>query len=186
MSKIRKSSQQEVVAAHMQGFLHYEIAGLLGISVSTVKRRLSGLNLTSNHRSNRLGKEGEALMAATLRSKGVAVETMPNGHPFDLLVAGWRVDVKTTGTLLDDGGFKFWLPNVRPSFRAAYRYPKNYQRDTDFIVLTFLQGGDLLYTYVVPAQFWKPSIRIHPASLFEPLREYRDAWALLEARPAAA
>ena len=185
MTKRQHVTQKQVVTAHMKGLLQHQIAELLDTSVSTVKRRLFGLNLPSNHLPNQIGKDGERLVAEILIAQGLSVEITPTGHPFDLWVAGLRVEVKTTGAWLDDDSFKFWIPDVRPSFRGVYFYPKDYQRETDFIVLAFLQEGELLHTYVIPSQLWKPNIRIHPASPFEPLREYRDAWALLKARSVA-
>jgi hypothetical protein len=53
-------------------------------------------NLDEMRASNRHGQVSEVRVAKLLRDAGRTVKQMPYGAPFDLLVDGWKVDVKAS------------------------------------------------------------------------------------------
>ncbi|WP_152550682.1 hypothetical protein [Deinococcus sp. RL] len=178
----------ELAAAHARGHTDLELAELFGASLSTIKRRKEALHLGSNHVPNTTGVLGERLAAEHLAELGMAVHPMPPGSPYDLLVNGWRVDVKTSATPRKGGGrrYRYVLPEVRPSLYGQRRYAKDYEADADYLLLVVLRDGQLSTAYVVPVAERRASLTVHPESPFCPLAQFRSAWHLLSpARQAA-
>lgn len=171
-------------AAHMAGLKDHVLAQHFAVSVSTIKRWRKRLALPGNDFRNNQGKLGERLVAEEFTRQGFSVRHLPVGHPFDLLVGGRRVEVKTSATP-HGSQYRFRLNEHRSSNHARYRYGKTYQRDSDFIVLAILEGTALKRLYVLPTALWKPSIVIRPDSPFCPYAAYQDAVeALREAKVA--
>ena len=184
MTRARPLPEPALREAHAQGLLNQQLADHFEISLSHLKRALKALGLRSHQPANRIGRLGEQLVTQAFTALGHSVKVMPYGSPFDLRVAGQRVDVKTSVSPKADGRYAFRLKPVHAS--GEYSYPKNYFQDTDFLVLVCLQDDALLHVYVVPVARWKPDLTVRPGSPFDPLGEYRDAWRLLAAHPVAA
>ncbi|MVN85315.1 hypothetical protein GO986_00830 [Deinococcus sp. HMF7620] len=171
----------QLAAAHARGLKDNELAQHFGLSLSSIKRRKKALNLGSNHQPNSTGTLGERLVAEHLVTLGLTVHVMPPGSPYDLLVNGWRVDVKTSATSRHGEGrhFRYVLPEVRPSFHGQHLYAKDYAADANFLLLVVLQNERLSAAYVVPVAERQASLTVHPESPFCPLAPYRSAWHLL-------
>lgn len=171
-------------AAHAAGLKNQELARQFRVHVSTVKRLKRRLHLGNNDPRNAIGRLGEQLVAQHLAAEGFAVTLMPEGHPFDLTVAGQRLEVKTSITSTG-GAYRFRMHERRSSNHAAYRYDKTYPRDADLLALVITQDGLLHHLYLLPMALWQPSITLHPASPFCPYALYRNATHLLTAHRAA-
>ncbi|PTA67336.1 hypothetical protein [Deinococcus arcticus] len=181
------------VAAHARGCKDAELAALFGISLATVKRRRQHLGLGSNCHHNNRGKLAEQLTAQLLSASGA--EVTPSTHhraPFDLLVNGWRVDVKLgycrSGQSGTGATYEFRLEASRSSHFMTHKYGKDYQRDTDFLALVILneQQTDLKYLYLLPASAWQPTVTVRPDSPFCPFQPYLGRLSPLTARSGAA
>ncbi|GBF07532.1 hypothetical protein DAERI_150050 [Deinococcus aerius] len=181
----------ELIATHARGLKDHELAALFRVSLSTIKRRREALGLGSNCPRNNVGRLGEQLVARHLTDLGLSV-TPTEGHnaPSDLLVNGWRVDVKVGHHRANPGtgrdAVEFHVPARRSSDMDKYSYPKNYQRDTDFFALAVLSGQEMVHLYVLPASRWKPTITIHPDCPFCEFLVYRDNVASLRSTDAVA
>lgn len=171
--------------AHALGFNNQDIATLLDLSISTVKRYKRALGLSSNDLRNNLGKLGEQLVAHVLTQHGFTVQRMPEGHPYDLQTEAWRLEVKTSATAVK-GSYRFRLNTRRSSNHAQYRYAKDFQRDSDFLLLAIVRETALEHLYCIPTVFWTPNLRVQPDSPFCPYASYRNAWYLLRAQAQAA
>ncbi|MBI0445362.1 hypothetical protein [Deinococcus sp. DB0503] len=180
-----------LAAAHACGLKDSELAELFGASRSTIKRRRETLGLPGNCPRNTTGKLGEQLVAAYLTGQGFKV-TPIGGHnpPSDLLVNGWRVDVKASRDVetLRSGltSVQFRLPSLRSSNMSEYRHRKDYQRDTDFFALAALAGQEMTHLYLLPVSRWQGTITVHPDSPFCPFQPYRGNVAPLRSKGAAA
>ncbi|WP_146160669.1 hypothetical protein [Deinococcus arcticus] len=172
------------VAAHAAGQKNQALARQFGLSVSTVKRLKQKLGLGNNDPRNTLGRLGERLLEQALKAQGFAVTIMAEGHAFDLLVEGQRLEVKTSATLKGNS-CRFRLNERRSSNHAAYRYDKAYQRDADVLALVVIEEGALKQLYLLPVALWQPSIKVLPESPFCPYALYRNVTHLLQ-RPLAA
>lgn len=171
--------------AHALGFNNQDIAALFDISVSTVKRYKQALGLGSTDDRNNLGRLGEQLVADALTQQGMTVQTMPEGHPYDLMADGRRLEVKTSASS-EEGRYRFRLNTRRSSNHAHYRYEKDFQQDSDFLVLVMVQEGCLEHLYYIPTAHCPPNLLVQPASPFCPYAPYRNAWPLLRAQALAA
>lgn len=181
----------ELAAAHARRHTDDELAELFGASRSTIKRRREALGLPGNCPRNNTGKLGEQLVTTYLTGQGFDV-TPIGGHnpPSDLLVNGWRVDVKASRDVetLRSGltSVQFRLPLLRSSNMSEYRHLKDYQRDTDFFALAALVGQELAHLYLLPVSRWQGTITVHPDSPFCPFQSYRGNVTPLRSKGAAA
>lgn len=172
------------MAAHAAGLKNQELARKFRVHVSTVKRLKRSLHLGNNDPRNATGRLGEQLVAQQLATQGFSVTVMPEGHPFDLMVTGQRLEVKTS-TTATGGAYRFRLHERRSSNHAAYRYDKAHQRDADLLALVIMQDGTLHYLYLLPIALWQPNVTVRPASPFCPYAPYQNAIHLLTAHRAA-
>lgn len=90
--------------------------------------RVYGDPLTPIPKSHALGRNAEIRVAQYLRECGRSVQGMPLRHPFDLLVDGWRVDVKCADMVMRRG-HPTWVFGV---LQQGYR---DKPEDTDFYIL---------------------------------------------------
>ncbi len=74
------------------------------------------------------GRSGEKSVVAWLRSKGMKASLTKYAQPYDMLVNGWRCEVKTA-TMNSDG---VWLFNI-------HRHGKLNEAEVDFYILV-LEG----------------------------------------------
>lgn len=175
----------ELSAAHAQGHTNQAIANHLGLSLSTVKRYKQRLGLGSNDARNTLGRQGEHLVAEVLTGLGLKVHVTPSGHPYDIQADGWRLEVKTSSTLVS-GQYRFRLNSRRSSNHARYRYTKNYLFDSDFLLLAIVEDEVLQHLYCLPTAFGTPNLWVQPTSPFCPYAAYLGALHLLSAPSATA
>jgi len=175
----------DFAAAHAQGLRDRELAARFRVGLETVRRRRAQLGLGSNCPNNNKGRHAEALVTALLTAQGAEVQPQAYHAHHDLLVNGWRVDVKAGRTRVHRKvtSLEFRLPERRNSNLNTASYPKDYQQDTDFFALVAFEGDRLTDAYVLPVSLWQPSITMQPGSEFCPYQPYRDAWAQLS--PAA-
>lgn len=169
----------ELATAHARGHTDDELAALFRTSRSTIKRRRNALGLGSNCPRNNAGKLAERLVAQHFTDMGLnALPAEAHQAPFDLLVNGWRVDVKVSldRMTLRSGleAVQFRLPERRSSNMSQYIHHKDYQRDTDFFALAVLNGQELAHLYVLPVSRWQSTVTVHPDSPFCPFQSYRD------------
>lgn len=181
------------VEAHARGCKDAELAALFSVSLATVKRRKQQLRLGSNCPHNTRGKLAERLTERHLSASGWKVT--PSTHhqaPFDLLVNGWRVDVKlgyARSERADEGPvYECRLEQSRSSHFMTRKYEKDYQRDSDFIALVILneQETDLKYIYMLPVAAWQSTVTVRPESPFCPFKPYLSNMSVLTAREEAA
>lgn len=181
------------IAAHALGYKDAELAALFSISLATVKRRRQRLGLGSNCPHNNRGKLAERLTEQHFSAAGL--EVTPATHhqaPFDLLVNGWRVDVKLGYCRSSRSGtaaaYEFRLEASRSSHFMTHKYSKDYQRDTDFLALVILneQQSGVKCLYLLPASAWQPTVTVRPDSPFCPFQPYLGRLSPLTARSGAA
>lgn len=170
---------------HALGLTDRRMAEHFGVSLSTLKRHKRRQALGSTHRATQTGRLGERLSAEHLQALGMTVEPMPQGAPYDLLVNGWRVDVKTS-SVPTNGRYRYHLAEERPSFHGQYRYAKDYDADTDFLLLAVVKDMQLSAAYVVPVAERHTQLTVQPDSPFCPLTKYRSAWHFLTPRSSVA
>ncbi|THF70703.1 hypothetical protein E7T06_06080 [Deinococcus sp. Arct2-2] len=167
-----QAQHRQVQEAHSLGFLNPEIAELLDLSLSTVKRCKNELGLGSNEPRNALAKCGEEVVAEYLTAEGHPVYRQWHTAPDDLRVNGWRLDVKTTGSL-HGRCFRFRLDERRTTKRGQKVYQKDFQRDVDFFLLAVVEEGVLTQLYCVPVALHAPILSVcpgDPACAFAPYR----------------
>jgi len=141
-SRITALQEHVIRSGHARGLLDHEVAKAAGVSVATVKRYRRKLGLSANCARNRLGRAGEEYFASLARQAGLHVAwPQVRNAPFDVLVNGWRVDVKTARP--DRRGWvRLRLPGVRRSFRGRYAYGKAYARDSDVIACVVVPSSE--------------------------------------------
>lgn len=131
-----------LIALHAQGLLNGPLAAELGVSAATLKRLKKRLGLGPNCPRNQLGALGERLFAEAAWAQAYpALQAGGHKHPFDLLVGGVRVDVKTA---VESGGtWRFRLPAWRTSQSGPATH-KDYLRDCDLLALVGLTPSQQL------------------------------------------
>lgn len=177
----RNISLTDFAAAHATGLKDHELAAHFGVGLETVRRRRKVLELGSNCPNNNKGKQAEALVTEHLTALGHTVTPQDYHAHHDLLVNGWRVDVKAGRVRVHKHmtALEFRLPVRRKSNHNTAIYEKNYQQDTDFFALVTFQDQKLTNVYIVPVSLWQPSITVDPSNELCPYLPYRDAWNLL-------
>ncbi|PNY81657.1 hypothetical protein [Deinococcus koreensis] len=161
------SDQQRLVNLHRQGLLNADLAKELNLSLATVKRWKKRLQLGVNCPDNLLGRQGERFVLAEAgRLSLPASHSGPHHHPYDLMIAGQRVDVKTASYSPAYSGWRFRLPRERSSFySSARRTPKAYERDCDWLALVGLSRVERVPAFL---HFVRPAatltnVTLHPA-----------------------
>jgi len=87
------------------------------------------------------GLRWERHEAGRMRSLGHEVEEMPPGHPFDLMVNGHRVDVKSS----------VWRPYT--GCLGSYVFSKTKRgRDADLFDAVCVEGDEVIHRFVIPAE----------------------------------
>lgn len=183
-TRLTPSATALLLEAHAQGLKNQAIADLLGVSLAQLKRYKKALKLGSNDYRNNLGRQGEQLVAEALCRAGLPAVVMPHGHLFDIQSGSLRLEVKTSESP-QKGRYRFRLSRKRGSNHARYRYPKDFQADSDFLMLAIEEGGELQHLYCIPTALWQSSLWVHPDSPFCPYASYRNTLHLLRVTLAA-
>ncbi len=145
----RRRRRQRVLELVGQGLTDMRITKLTREHLTQVRLWRTSAGLKHNSHSKRVGEEGEVLVLHHLRALGIPARRMPAGTPFNIDVAGVRIEVKTAAQVGEDRStgaqfLEFDTGQIRPSL-YGHRYRKNYQRDCDFLVATWLKE---------PPEFW--------------------------------
>lgn len=175
---ISKEQQQDLRAAHALGFLDSQIADHAGVSLTTVKRYRKKFDLETNCETAQRGRQGEQFVADRASAIGLKVTWRPrDGAEYDLLIADWRVDVKSS-MRLEEGLWRFRLPENRKSFYGRYTYKKRVAEDCDMLGLVCLypdvREPDV---YFVGSQYAPKEIRIRPGGEYE---DFKNAWDVFQ------
>lgn len=174
---VKPETRRAIEEAHSFGWLDPDIACHAGVSLSTVKRAQTELGSETHSVTVQRGKLGEKLFAQAAKERDLQVQwrERENG-PYDLMIAGQRVDVKTTMQRSDDSCY-FRLSNQRTSYFSRYQYPKNYQRDCKVIALVALfPHGHEADFYLFESKSVIPDILIYPSGRYE---AGKNDWRLL-------
>lgn len=183
MPQITHQQQAAIRAAHTLGLTDAEAAAHAGVSVSTVKRHRGKMGLQTKSRAVQLGKKGESLLTQMAQARGLTTQPrLLENDPYDLIIEGQLVDVKTT-EISSDGSWKFHLPRQRTSFYGQYTYPKNYSADCDVIALVCLKALEDPDVYFLPSGDVPTLVEIRSGGRFA---SKRNDWSLLLPASAAA
>lgn len=179
MTKSISSRHARIEALYAQGLNDTEIASRLGCSPRTVANYRREKGLPSNAHHMQTARYGERLVVEQGQASGWPTSHMAElhrDHPFDVLINGWRAEVKTVHDSEDPGVFKFFLS---PNRRGIYADPsqfKDYAQDCDFVVLVCKpRTGQEPQVFVMTPAETGEYVRIN---LNQPhdYEQYRDAW----------
>jgi len=138
----RLSTTKHAVAArryqiemlYSQGLSTYQVADKLGIKADTVKHNL----WQSGKIRKALGTDIEVEVAAWLSNSCKALLRLPGDHPYDLLVDGQRIDVKSS-KINASGGYSFEITHKNAKPKIIYNH-------MDWLYLVFItKTAKLIY-----------------------------------------
>ncbi|UBV43253.1 hypothetical protein LAJ19_03280 [Deinococcus taeanensis] len=183
-NRLLPKQEEHIRALNRQGLTDGEIAFALAVSSKTVAKYRKALGLPVNAHNIQTALAGEQFVVEQCQTLGLDVTHMSalhQNHPFDVLVNGWRVEVKTVHDTSAPGIFKFFLSMTRKGRVASPTQVKNYELDCDFVALVCKpKSGEVPSVFILTPQEAGEYIRIDlcDVGMWD---QYREAWHQLEA-----
>lgn len=123
------------IELHSEGGISVKaIAKLLGEKVNTVLVNLRNHGVLRRS----AGRDIEELVAQWLEKQGKIVVRQRGDAPFDLLVDGKRIDVKSSHAHINDKSRPNYLMYQFVIFHRQRKFAKDYQKELDLFYLVFL------------------------------------------------
>ncbi|MCP2013218.1 hypothetical protein L1280_000346 [Deinococcus sp. HSC-46F16] len=178
-NKITPQQEQAILDAHGKGLTDSAIASRLRLSARTVANYRRAHSLPTNAPNLRTALYGEHLVVEQGRQMGLPTIHMAaqhRDHPYDVLVGGWRVEVKVVHDSRLPDVFRFSLSPTRKGKYADPRQVKDYARDCDFLVLVCKsKGGKPPQVFVMTPAEAGEYVRIDLNNLGT-YSSYQNAW----------
>lgn len=177
MNTITAHQVQLIRDAHALGHPDRQIAAHSGTSIATVKRWRKTLGLGTRSQTDQLARLGEGVVRDAALHQGLSVLWRDcDNAPYDMVVGGRRVDVKSA-MQRPDGSWRFRLPRTNSSFYGQYTYAKNLSRDCDVVALVCVFPDKREpEVYLLESSSLPTNLTIRPGGPYE---ANRGDWALV-------